>query len=107
MQKITRHPSIMQKKKECYIRHTTYPLHLHHIYPGNGRRRICDLYGFWCWLSPELHNVGINALHNGNTSLDMFLRCQCQREFERYHSREEFIRIIGGSYLDRQHRFDS
>ena len=39
------------------------------------------------------------GIHNGNIELDLELKRECQRAFEEDHTRAEFIRLIGKSYL--------
>ena len=91
----------MQDGKYCYI--TGYcadGLHKHHIYFGTGRRRISEMFGFWVWLKPELHNASRFGAHGmEGHELDMKLKRECQAEFEKTHTREEFRALIGKSYL--------
>ena len=93
--------SILQKSKYCYI--TGYcadGLHKHHIYFGTGRRRISEMFGFWVWLKPEYHNASRFGVHGmDGHELDMKLKRECQAEFEKTHTREEFRALIGKSYL--------
>ena len=84
------------KNKRCYICHTTQGLELHHIYPGKNRK-ASDKHGFTVWLCAE-HHRGKNSPHL-NRSIDLALKQICQTEFERAHSRQEFIKIIGSNYL--------
>lgn len=87
-------------EKECYITGRTDRLHKHHIYFGTGNRAISDKYGFWVWLIPELHNMSDEGIHNGNIDLDLELKRECQKAYEADgHTRDEFIRLIGKSYL--------
>lgn len=92
--------SILQgKEKQCYFSGRTDGLHKHHIYAGNPRRAISDKCGFWVWLTPELHNASPQGVHF-NRELDLRLKRDCQAAYERTgHSREEFIKLIGKSYL--------
>lgn len=92
--------SVLQgREKECYVTGRTDRLHKHHIYFGTGNRAVSDKYGFWVWLIPELHNMSSEGIHNGNIELDLELKQECQREFEKEHTRTEFIKLIGRSYL--------
>ena len=94
--------SVLQgKEKECYITGRTDRLHKHHIYFGTGNRAVSDKYGFWVWLIPELHNMSDDGVHGINgKGLDLELKQACQRAFEADgHTREEFRRLIGKSYL--------
>lgn len=93
--------SILQgTEKQCNITGDTYNLHKHHIYYGTGLRAISDKHGFWVWLRGDLHNQSDEGVHgkNGHT-LSLMLKQDCQRAFEKDHTREEFRAIIGKSYL--------
>ena len=94
--------SILQgNKKKCYITGAEYaPLHKHHIYEGKNRQ-ISDDNGFWVWLTPYWHNgsdFGVHGIYG--RSLNLRLKKECQRAFEKTHSRKEFMRLIGRNYLD-------
>lgn len=90
--------SILQSEKVCYVTGRTSPLHKHHIYFGNPLRQISEDNGFWVWLVPELHNASNNGVHF-NREFDLALKRECQAEYEKSHSRDEFIKLIGRSYL--------
>ena len=74
---------------------------IHHVFPGKGRRKLCEKYGFIVPLTPVLHNMSSISVHsNPNKGLDLQLKQECQRYFEAYYgSRSEFIRLFGKSYL--------
>lgn len=74
---------------------------MHHVFPGTGRRKLCEKYGFIVPLEPELHNMSAGSVHsNPNRGLDLQLKQECQRYFEaNYGSRNEFISVFGRSYL--------
>ena len=90
--------SIMQDKKECYFTGATEGLNKHHIFPGTADRKISEKNGFWVWLRADYH-VGTNyAVHNDRERME-YLQRKCQEKFEKEHSREEFMEIMGRSYL--------
>ena len=97
---IMRH-SIMQDITEprCYVTGTTYNLHWHHIYNGVGRRSMSEDQGFTVYLRADVHH----ALHNRLApfhGLDYILKRECQRRYESTgHTRDEFIALVGKSYL--------
>lgn len=92
--------SILQSEKECYITGQTNNLHKHHIFFGHGLRQISEDNGFWVYLSWYLHNGSNEAVHGKNGhDLDLMLKETAQRIFEKTHSREEFMKLIGKSYL--------
>ena len=88
--------STIQTNKECYFCHTTQGLHSHHIYGGKNRK-TSDKNGFTVYLCFN-HHTGDEGVHNSEAQLAVF-KTLCQEKFERTHSREDFIKIIGRSYL--------
>ena len=71
---------------------------IHHIFFGNGRRKISEREGFIVPLTPQEHNMSDTAVHF-NKDLDLWLKRKCQEEYEKTHTREQFIKLIGRSYL--------
>ena len=93
--------SILQTEKVCYITGQTNNLHKHHIYFGNPGRQISEREGFWVYLAPWLHNQSNEGVHGKNGhELDLMLKRHCQMAYEKTHSREEFMALIGRNYLD-------
>ena len=90
--------SIIQTEKECYVCKNTYDLHCHHIFFGNGNRKISEKYGLKVWLCPRHHNLSNEGVHF-NKQLDIIIKQIAQKKFEETHSREEFMSIIGRNYL--------
>ena len=91
--------SILQSEKKCWITGAKEGLHKHHIYYGTGNRKVSEANGFYVWLLSDWHNMSDYGVHF-NKSFDTDLKEICQREYERTHSREEFIKLIGRNYLD-------
>lgn len=90
--------SILQDKKECYVTGRTDGLHEHHIFYGSSRK-MSERHGLKVWLY-HLYHVGSDlAVHGGNRSLDIRLKREAQAKFEETHTREEFIKAFGRSYL--------
>ena len=88
------------KDKRCFVTGRTSCLQKHHIFHGHGKREISDRNGFWCYLVPEKHLAGLGGLHaNPENGLDRALKCICQREYEKTHSREAFMELIGKNYI--------
>lgn len=91
--------SIIQDKRECWVCHTTHGLHLHHCFFGVKNRTISDINGFTCHLCLQ-HHEGTNGVHGKNGhELDLKLKRLCQEKYEEDHTREDFIRLIGKSYI--------
>lgn len=84
----------------CYITKMNVA-HIHHVFPGTCRRKICEKYGFVVPLHPALHQWAPDSVHNKpNQGLDLKLKQDCQRYYEEhYGTREEFIKVFGKSYL--------
>ena len=92
--------SILQTEKECYETGRTDNLHTHHIYFGTASRKVSDENGFVVYLTGEYHNQStVHGVHFDNKALDLRLKQECQRKFEETHSREDFMKLIGRSYL--------
>lgn len=89
--------SIISNEKKCFICNTTLNLHKHHIY-GGSNRNISEREGFWVFLCAIHHNMSPNSVHL-NEKLNKKLKRFCQIKYETKHSRDEFIKLIGRSYL--------
>lgn len=88
--------SILQgDDKQCFLTGTEYNLDKHHIYHGTANRKLAEKYGCWVWLEHSIHM----RLHDKDKELDRHLQQECQKAFEETHSREEFMKIFGKSYL--------
>ena len=90
--------SILQNEKVCYVTGSPLDLHEHHIFMGPNRK-ISEKYGFKVWLRADWHNMSDYGVHF-NSELDLHLKQECQRKFEETHTREEFIALIGQSFLE-------
>lgn len=90
--------SILQSEKECFITHRKWGLHKHHIF-GGPNRQISEKNGFFIWLIPQLHNMSDEGIHF-NKEFDLRIKRLCQAEFEKTHTRDEFMALIGRNYLD-------
>ena len=90
--------SIIQNNKECYFCHTTLNLHCHHVYGGVANRKISEKNGFKVWLCARHHNMSNESVHF-NHEMNLELKRLCQKEYEKTHTREEFMRKIGKNYL--------
>lgn len=51
------------KERRCFVTGRTSCLQKHHIFHGNGKRKISDRHGFWCYLVPEVHLAELGGLH--------------------------------------------
>lgn len=66
---------------------------------GTANRKISEKNGFKVWLCAEHHNMSNNSVHF-NREMSLILKKLYQKEYEKTHSREEFIKLIGRNYLD-------
>jgi hypothetical protein len=92
--------SILQNKKESYLTGVTYELEEHHIFFGTANRKISEKEGFKVWLTPVEHR-GTHGVHGKyGHRLDLMLKQEAQKEYEKTHTRQDFINLIGKNYLD-------
>lgn len=68
-------------------------LHTHHIF-GGSRRKKSEAEGLKVYLCPEHHM----AVHK-NSSRMRYLQITAQTEYERTHSREQWMQLMGKNYL--------
>ncbi len=71
---------------------------VHHIYFGTALRKISDKNGFIVPLCANCHNMSDKAVHFDKAK-DLALKQACQREYEKLHTHEEFMKLIGRNYL--------
>ena len=90
--------SILQNEKICYVCGRTNNLHKHHIF-GGANRKTSERNGFTVYLCACHHNLSNEGVHF-NRALDLEIKKQCQKEYEKTHKREEFMKLIGKNYLD-------
>lgn len=87
------------RSDECYWCGRSGIMELHHIYFGHGRRAVSDRLGFIVYLCPECHR-GTYGVHGRDGHIvDKLLKESCQIEWEKTHTREEFIQEVGRSYI--------
>jgi hypothetical protein len=71
--------------------------HLHEIFYGTANRQISIANKFQVRLCMD-HHTGQHGVHS-NIVFDLSLKRQAQEEFEKTHTREEFLKLIGRNYL--------
>lgn len=82
----------------CYICGKGGRLHKHHIFGGDPNRRHSEECGLTVHLCSECHVNGKEAVHKDAEIMEALHRIG-QAEFERTHTRKEFMRIFGKNYL--------
>ena len=90
--------SIIQTEKECYLCGSTQNLECHHIFFGNALRPISDKHGLKVWLCALHHRDQKHGAH-GNREVDLQLKRDAQKAFEKKHGHERFMEVIGRNYL--------
>lgn len=88
---------------KCYVCGNTYNLHVHHCFPGYGRRSVSDVQGCWVYLCGYHHNQSNNGVHF-NHELDLRIRRDCQRRWmEREHATvDDFRKVFYANYLEEE-----
>lgn len=91
--------SILSNERECYICHSPFNLHRHHIFHGSARRQTSEREGCWVYLCAYHHNLSDDGVHFDH-ELDLSLKRECQRAWEaRNGGRKRFMDVFGVSYL--------
>lgn len=88
---------LIQEKKQCFLCGSHACLESHHIF-GGANRKWSEKYGLKVWLCHACHNEPPYGVHYDKRSMDNLRRIG-QYEFEKTHTREEFMRIFGRNYL--------
>ena len=89
--------SIICNEKECIRCGALHDLHRHHIW-GGARRDISEKHGFWMYLCADHHDMSDAGIHF-NKKFDRFAKAVCQKQFEKKHTHEEFMMLIGRNYI--------
>ena len=97
--------SIIQSKEFhycflCAVLHEDYrwqQTEEHHVYPGPCRD-ISEAEGFKVYLCLDHHRTGKDAVHN-NAGMMGLLKVIVQREYEKTHTRKEFMELVGRNHI--------
>ena len=98
--------SILQKNDgTCYLcrmlhndSRVQYHLEEHHIFYGSARREKSEAEGLKVYLCQKCHR-GQNGVHANWEKMD-FLHREGQKAYEKNHTRDQFIKLIGKNYLE-------
>jgi len=90
--------SILSDEERCYLCGSTTNLETHHIFFGTALRPIADKHGFKVKLCLICHRDQKRGAH-GNREMDLKLKRDCQKAYEKKHNREDWMKIIGRNYL--------
>ena len=69
------------------------PCDKHHIYEGKNRQ-VSERNGFYIYVCRKHHNM----IHDHPKEF-LWIKQKTQREYERDHTRKEFMKLIGRNYL--------
>lgn len=89
--------SKLQNEKECYLCHSKVNLEDHHIFNGP-KRKLSETDGLKVWLC-HYHHTGSNDSAHLNHEVALFLKQKGQEEYEKTHTRVQFVERYGKSYL--------
>ena len=92
-----RRRSIIQQEKKCLLCGATYGCELHHCIHGTAGRKIADKLGLTVWLCAEHHRGSVSP--HQNRDIDLRLKRLAQTEYEKKHTREEWLEKVGSNYL--------
>ncbi len=88
----------MQTEQESYLSGRTDSLEEHHIFYGQGRRKLSERYGLKVWLTHDEHNEPPDGVHF-NQEARRALERAGQEAFERKYPELNFMRIFGKNYI--------
>lgn len=90
--------SILNNLNKCYFCNRPAQ-NKHEVFFGRKNRQISIENGFCVGLCAWHHNLGGKECVHENREMDLILKRLYQQEYEKNHSREDFINLIGKSYL--------
>ena len=80
----------------CYVCHRNTDTARHEIFYGTANRKNSKEFGTWVDICPVCH-ADVHA--NPSEGFDIMLKRSAQWAFEREHTRDEFRKIFGRSWL--------
>ena len=91
--------SIIQSQKECYVTHSKFDLHKHHIFEGPNRK-LSEKDGLWIYLRSDWHDMSDYGIHF-NKEFDTEVKRIAQKKWQNFYKKSEkdFIKRYGKSYL--------
>ncbi len=84
---------------KCYITGRTDNIHIHEVFFGTANRKKSIEWGCCVPLTAEMHNMSSKGVHN-NWVLDLKLKQEMQRAFEKKYGHEKFMEVFRKNYLD-------
>ena len=83
--------------RKCHLCGSTWYVEKHHVFSGP-YRKASEKHGMTVDLCHWCHNEPPDGVHH-NSEVNKQLKAGFQGKFEETHSREEFRRIFGKSYI--------
>ena len=87
--------SILQTEKKCYVTGAEYNLDLHHCMTGIANRKLADKWGLTVWLRHDIHM----DLHDRDKELEIRLKQDAQRAFEKIYGHDKWMSIFRKNYI--------
>lgn len=81
---------------ECFFCQFCTDTARHEVFYGTANRQKAKRLGYWVNLCPECH---MKVHDDPNNGIDMYLKKRGQKIYEQDHTREQFIKEWGRSYL--------
>lgn len=75
------------------------PVQIHHCIYGTSGRKLSDSDGLFVPLCMDHHTGSKNGVHGQNYALAAALKMQAQKEYEKTHSRDDWMKRYGRNYL--------
>ena len=89
---------LCMKLNRDYRIHKT--IHEHHVY-GGANRAVSEAEGFKVYLCLGHHIDGPEAVHNNQGNMRI-IQEDCQRAYEKTHTRQQFRELTGRNYLNEE-----
>ena len=89
--------SILNNLDKCYFCFKPAEC-IHEVFFGKNRQTSIKN-GFCVGLCNYHHNLGGKDCVHENIEMDLILKAAFQKEYEKTHTRKEFINLIGRNYL--------
>ena len=89
--------SLLSRTKKCYVC-GVLNVEKHHVFFGTANRKLSEEDGLYIYLCMRHHETGPDAVHV-NKGTRVMLQIYAQEAYEKTHTREEFIKRYGRSYI--------
>lgn len=83
--------------RHCFVCGSSH-VEVHHIFYGTANRKVSDRFHCVVGLC-NFHHTGSGQAVHFNRNLDMALKMECQRKFQKAYPNEDFVKLFGKNYL--------